>query len=816
MKPISLFLAAFLTASSVRTTYAITVYWDSNGATLGAGGAAPTGIWGTDAFWSTDSAGGVATAAWTSGDTAVFAAGTDAIGAYTVTVNGTQTAGGLTIEEGSVSFATGTVSVGAGAIVVGAGATLSTDSNARIVTTAGSTVTLDGGTLRTTNTGTAGTFFDTDSQIILGAAGGTFAYSVTNVLNIVQTATKITGTGSLTKTGPGVLAIASTAGNNTYSGGTIINDGELRMRTVVNTLPVTTAVTVTSPGIFNLNGVSTQIGSLTGNGNVGTDAGTLTISGATSTTFDGALKNIANAGAAGVTTGNGRLIKDGAGVITFNGLNDINGSVTLIAGGIIVTAGASLCGPIADVTVNGGTLTLNNSAQSIENLAGTGGTIKLDGLNHILTSDPIGSTTYAGTIAGIGGITRLNASATKRTLTLTGPNTYDGPTLVSAGIIAVGSATALGSTVGATEVANGAEILFTGVAANFTVNEAFKIAGAGATDGGAISVISSAAPTISGPITLSGDTTITVSGSASATFSNPAAFTSLSNQNLTLTGGANASGTKLVSGVIALGTGKLTKAQGGTWILTAANTYSGITDIQAGILQLGTGLAGADGTIANSTGVSIATGASLNFNRFGNDSFSGSISGLGSVTKAGPGVQTLAGTNTYSGSTNITGGTLLLGSATGLSSAANVTLSTGTLKTGGYSGTTTGSLSLNGNSVIDFIDATSVLAFNSNVTGSWSGILSIWNWDGSVWASGGTEKLIFTSSTLTAPQLASIQFYSDGGDTKIGTGADFLSGAGNGELIPVPEPSALLGGLFLGVAIGYRERRKRAAFTREA
>src|SRR3954466_6709205 len=119
---------------------------------------------------------------------------------------------------------------------------------------------------------------------------------------------------------------------------------------------------VNSPGILNLNSVNQQVASLTGDGNVGTGNGTLTINGSASTTFTGAMKNFANAGAGAVTTGNGRLVKSGTGVITFAGLNDITGSVTLTAGGITVNAGASLAGAIADLNVNGGTLTLNNAA----------------------------------------------------------------------------------------------------------------------------------------------------------------------------------------------------------------------------------------------------------------------------------------------------------------------------------------------------------------------------------------------------------------------------------------------------------------------
>ena len=87
------------------------LYWDSNGATTGAG-ATPTGIWGTDLFWSTDPLGELATAGWTIGGTAIFSAGADASGAFTVNVSGTQTAGGMLVEEGAVSVAAGTVAVG--------------------------------------------------------------------------------------------------------------------------------------------------------------------------------------------------------------------------------------------------------------------------------------------------------------------------------------------------------------------------------------------------------------------------------------------------------------------------------------------------------------------------------------------------------------------------------------------------------------------------------------------------------------------------------------------------------------------------------
>src|SRR5205823_424900 len=103
------------------TARAATQYWDGNGATAGAG-TTPTGTWGTSNFWSTSSAGTVATTAWTSGNTAVFSAGTDATATYTVTVSVTQTAGAINFEEGTVTLSSGTLTLnGAAAIDVASG-----------------------------------------------------------------------------------------------------------------------------------------------------------------------------------------------------------------------------------------------------------------------------------------------------------------------------------------------------------------------------------------------------------------------------------------------------------------------------------------------------------------------------------------------------------------------------------------------------------------------------------------------------------------------------------------------------------------------
>jgi autotransporter-associated beta strand protein len=119
----------------------------------------------------------------------------------------------------------------------------------------------------------------------------------------------------------------------------------------------------------------------------------------------------------------------------------------LSAGGITVASGGSLAGAIADLNVNGGTLTLNNAAQTIENFNGTGGTVAL-GTGHVLTTEPVANATFAGTITGAGGLTKANTSTNIASLTLTGNNTYTGPTTITGGSIVANATTgqALGGT----------------------------------------------------------------------------------------------------------------------------------------------------------------------------------------------------------------------------------------------------------------------------------------------------------------------------------------------------------------------------------
>lgn len=90
-----------------------TLYWDTNGNTTGAG-TSPSGTWinnnsAGNRNWTSNSGGTTATARWNDNNTAIFSAGSDATGSYTVTISGTVNVNGITIEEGSPTFTSGTV-----------------------------------------------------------------------------------------------------------------------------------------------------------------------------------------------------------------------------------------------------------------------------------------------------------------------------------------------------------------------------------------------------------------------------------------------------------------------------------------------------------------------------------------------------------------------------------------------------------------------------------------------------------------------------------------------------------------------------------
>jgi autotransporter-associated beta strand protein len=110
MKKLLLLVVGFALLSKTDA-WGVTLYlhfWDTNGATYGAGGSQPTGTWGVDAYWSKDDGAGnfgtQDTVPWPAGHFAVFSADDDASGAYTVNVSGTIQVADIHVDLGVVTF----------------------------------------------------------------------------------------------------------------------------------------------------------------------------------------------------------------------------------------------------------------------------------------------------------------------------------------------------------------------------------------------------------------------------------------------------------------------------------------------------------------------------------------------------------------------------------------------------------------------------------------------------------------------------------------------------------------------------------------
>jgi autotransporter-associated beta strand protein len=631
-------------------------YWDNNG-----GGGWSTGV----AHWSTSSSGGSAID-WTDRKYAYFSAGSllEGTGDITIGAAGLDTTG-ITIAQGTLSFNESQINLDSGP---------DKPNYCLINVASGLTATFN---CTIGQNGTVGLYLDKGGgEVDLTAANG---YNGSTYL------------------ADGTLGI----GNNSALGGGAINfeGGSIKSTS-------STARTVNNFVTLSQNTTFGGTGNLTFTGTVD-DGGlskTFTVNSGIAVEFDGVIQD-GGADAGAVNT------KSGAGTLVFTGANTYNKPTVLSAGTMAVGNNSALgVGAInfegaAIQSAGSAAYTLGNAVTLSQNTTfgapGTGnltfnGAMNDGGASKTFTVNGI-TATFNGVISDGGADAgAVNTLAGDGTLVFTGANTYNKPTVISSGTMAVGNNSALG--VG-------------------TINFG----------GGAIQSAGSAACTLANPITLSDDTTFGAPGTGNLTF-NGAMDDGGSSKTFTVNGI-----TATFNGVISDGGADAgavnTLAGDGTLVFTGANTYNKPTVINSGTMAVGNNSALGVGTInfgggaiqsAGSAACTLANAVTLSQNTTfgapgtGNLTFSGPVD-LGGAAKTctvngitltfsgvisdtggpsnpfmltGGGTMVLSGVNTYVHITTVTSGTLdgnVSGSIPG-----NVTVNGGTLELGSASAMSAG------------------------------------------------------------------------------------------------------------------------------
>jgi len=441
----------------------------------------------------------------------------------------------------------------------------------------------------------------------------------------------------------GVAALTLTRAN-TYSGGTTINRGQIKVD-ADNVLNTSGAVTINGQGtgsntadLVIADTYSQTIGTLTGNqhGRISTiSSGALTVTQGSDQTF------------AGVIRGYGSFTKAGNSALILSNDNNHRGTLTVSAGTLTVSGTLH---DASDIVVNGGTYDVD-ADDTIRSISGSGGAINVAS-DVTLTQSTRTNKTYAGTLEGDGTFAKTGTS----TLTLSGTSTIDNITITKDRLKVTGS---LGTSTAVNVGANGVYDVD-------TTDTIASIAGAGIID---------VAPGIT--LSAGNDTTAT-------TFSGTLRSSQVFNDD----------------GELTTAFGSFTKV--GSAALTLDGTFSQLSQltISAGSLTLGandrlndstpisladaTGavldLDGNDETIGTLTdggadGGNITLGAgTLTIDQRSNGTYDGVISGDGAVVKTGVAALTLTRANTYSGGTTINRGQIKVDADNVLNTSGAVTM----------------------------------------------------------------------------------------------------------------------------------------------
>ncbi|MBS0633177.1 MAG: autotransporter-associated beta strand repeat-containing protein [Verrucomicrobia bacterium] len=559
-------------------------------------------------------------------------------------------------------------------------------------------------------------------------------------------------------------------------------------------------------------------------------------------------------------------------------------TVTINSDGTLDLGTFSRSEDIGKLILNGGTVSTGTGLLYLANVA-SGPNISVTGTN--LTSTISGVMWLQGSTGSL--TTRTIDVAATDTLNLTAnvfggnlvktgngtmmmnfnnaANGYTGTTSVQAGILNIQNGGALGAT-GSNSAAYG-----TTVSSNATLQlqggiavgtEALTLNGSGF--GGTLGALESKSGSNSwaGGITLGSNSTINSDSGSTLAINGTVTGTATTGTQVLTAGGA---GNTTYAGAISDGSGggslSLTKADAGTVTITGSNTFTGAVAVNAGTLVVG-----ANATLGNqANAVSVASGATINFktgadashvfvnsmsaltgsgtvsvgtyakailNVASTDTFDGLISGTGTFNLNGDssktGTLTLTnGATNFAGTLAIDRGELDFSHSASGSTFANVTIgnsSTVTTLKLNNANITFGTLTINGDTVLDFGNSGASILNTTNIYIAAGATLTVKNWDSEVdflYASthfsqiGGTDATKNQIGTTPENQVKFYNTFDANGAYTTWTDNSYYGDANgpyqNRQIRPVPEP-ATYGAIFMAAALGflgYRQYRRRKA-----
>lgn len=189
----------------------------------------------------------------------------------------------------------------------------------------------------------------------------------------------MSGSGSLTKVGPGQFLIGG-ASSNTYTGATTLNGGSIKLA-ASNALPIGTSL-ILNAGLVDLNGLNQTVDQLSGSGgnirnNATNTTSTFTVTG--TSTFDGLISD------GNASTKKVALVKSTGGTLTLTGANTYTGGTTVSGGTLLVN----------NTTGSG----LGSGGVTVAGTLGGSGRIAMTGSNNVTISS--GGTLAPGNSPGI-------------------------------------------------------------------------------------------------------------------------------------------------------------------------------------------------------------------------------------------------------------------------------------------------------------------------------------------------------------------------------------------------------------------------------